>query len=101
MKIISIIGLILAVIGFGLGMYCQIVVMPYCDASSNSLPDGVWMYYHDIKMALGYGALFLGMISVLIGLITAVKKQKTGWIALIIGLISLLFGLLQSTHMFS
>ncbi len=100
MKFLSIIGIVIAIVGVASGLYCQIEYMPKVNQADIFGP-ALWNSYMEDKFMLGTIALFSGIVAVVFGLISGVKKQKTGWIALVLGLISLYFGLLQSTHMFS
>lgn len=105
MKILSIVGLAIAILGLSAGIYCQVEIVPtYNSFNMTTMSDleiPLWRSYGDQKFLFGSIALFAGIIAVIIGLITGIKKQKLGWITLVIGAISLIFGLMQSTHMFS
>ena len=106
MKTIVMIGLILSLIGFAAGVYCQIEILPSYNALDtqydlSGIERDLWRTYGDQKFILGSVALFLGSLAIVFGLIAGIKKQKTGWIAMALGLISFVLGALQSTHMFS
>ena len=106
MKTIGIIGSILASIGFLVGMYCQIEVMPNYNMFAgrfdlSEMDSMLRRSYSDQKFLFGSIALFLGPLAAVMGLIAGIKKQKLGWIALALGLVSFVFGALQTTHMFS
>ena len=106
MKVLSIIGVVLALVGVIIGIYCQVEVVPNFNALNmnfdlDEFQISMWRSYGDQKFLLGSIALFLGAASVVLGLIAGIKKQKIGWIAVGIGLVSFLLGATQSTHMFS
>jgi len=98
MKVLSIIGIVIAVLGVGIAIHCQINVIPLVESTQG---DDLWLYYHDQKMLLGNIAMITGLVSLIAGVIAGIKKQKLGWIAVILGLVSLVLGLSQATHMFS
>lgn len=105
MKTIGVIGLIIGIIGAGIGIYCQIEVVPNYENFANKLDltemERMLLWgYADQKFLLGSLALFTGPLAILLGVISGIKKHKIGWIAVAIGLISLLLGLMQSTHAF-
>ena len=99
MKIVSIIGLVIAIIGISSGLYCQIEYMPKVDQAEIFGPE-LWHSYMEDKFMFGSIALFAGILGVVVGLIAGIKKQMLGWIAVGIGLISFILGAMQSTHMF-
>ena len=99
MKIISIIGIVIALIGLGAGIYCQVEYVPKAD-QEDVFGLELWIMYMDAKFLYGSIALFAGASGLLLGLIGGIKKEKLGWIAVGIGLISTFLGLAQSTHMF-
>ena len=106
MKVLSIIGLMIALIGLGAGIYCQIEIVPnynYFDVKIelSEMERALWRSYGDQKFIIGSVALFLGPLAMIIGLITGIKKQKIGWIALTLGLVSFVLGAMQSTHLFN
>jgi hypothetical protein len=106
MKTIGIIGLILSLIGFAVGVYCQLEILPSYNALDaqydlSEIDRALWRTYGDQKFLFGSIALFLGALASVMGLITGIKKQKIGWLILGLGLISFVLGALQSTHMFS
>lgn len=106
MKTIGIIGLILSLIGFAAGIYCQIEILPSYNALDaqydlTEIDRMLWRSLADQKFLFGSIALFLGALGSMIGLIIGLKKQKLGWLILGLGLISFVLGALQSTHMFS
>jgi hypothetical protein len=106
MKTIGIIGLILSLIGFAVGVYCQIEILPSYNALDaqydlSEIDRALWRTYGDQKFLFGSIALFLGFLGAVIGLVIVIKKQKIGWIAIGFGLISFVLGAIQSTHMFS
>lgn len=98
MKVLSIIAIIIAAAGIGIGLHNQINIIPLLETTEG---DAIWMYYHDMKMLLGNIAMITGLLGIVGGVIAGVKKQKIGWLALILGLGSLIFGLSQATHLFS
>ena len=102
MKILSIIGLVIGVLGSAAGMYNLIEFVPKMSDDSRELfgPE-LWMAYHDEMMMWGYVALAAGTLGIILGVIGGIKKEKIGWIAVLVSLISLFFGLSQATHMFS
>jgi hypothetical protein len=100
MKIVAIIGLVIAIIGISSGIYCQIEYMPKVDQEQIFGPELYYLYMED-KFMFGSVALFAGIGGVLFGTLAGIKKQKLGWVALLIGLISFFLGALQATHMFS
>jgi hypothetical protein len=106
MKILGIIAVILAIVGVLIGLYCQISIVPACDSlfsgSNNSESEMMLLRgLADKKFLFGSLALFLGPISVVMGLIVGIKKIKIGWLAVVLGIVSFVFGALQATHMFS
>ncbi|MDG1477317.1 MAG: hypothetical protein P8Q14_09230 [Vicingaceae bacterium] len=106
MKIIKIIGIILAVAGLLFGMYCQFQILPSFNALDvqydlSELDRALWRSLADQKFVLGSIALFLGALGSVIGLIIGLKKEQIGWIVLGLGLVSFVLGAIQSTHMFS
>lgn len=106
MKTIGIIGVIIATVGFLVGVYCQIEIIPNFESLDaqydlSELNRSQWRNLADQKFILGSVALFLGFLAAVMGLIIIVKKQKIGWIIIGIGLISFILGAIQSTHMFS
>ena len=100
MKILGIIGLIVAVVGISSGLYCQIEYMPKVD-QEELFGRALHMSYMDDKMMFGQIALFAGGLGFILGIISGIKKAKLGWVAAGIGLISTILGLMQATHMFS
>ncbi len=105
MKILSIVALAIAVIGLAIGVYCQMEVVPNYDyffrlTDRSALETMMYRSYGDQKFILGSIALFTGILGVLLGLVTGIKKQKMGWIALLLALVSFVLGAMQSTHMF-
>jgi hypothetical protein len=54
-----------------------------------------------MKFLLGIISLFGGITASLLGLITGIKKQRTGWFAFLISIVPIILGLLQATHVFS
>jgi hypothetical protein len=106
MKTIGIIGLVLAITGFFVGLYCQIEIIPNFNALDsqydlNEMAQAQWRNLADQKFIFGSISLFLGFLAAVSGLIMLIKKQKIGWITIGLGLISFVLGALQSTHMFS
>ncbi len=106
MKVLSIIGALIALVGVSIGIYCQIEVVPNYNALDinfdlDEFQRSMWRSYGDQKFLLGSIALLLGAVSIVLGLIAGIKRQKIGWIAVAIGLVSFLLGAAQSTHMFS
>jgi tetrahydromethanopterin S-methyltransferase subunit E len=100
-KVLAVIGIIISLVGLGVGVYCQLEIVPWCEEGiSESLSNEMFMYYHDMKMILGTVSMAVGFLGSLVGVISAVKKAKIGWIALIPGLVAIILGLMQSTHMF-
>jgi hypothetical protein len=99
MKIVSIIGLVIAVIGISSGLYCQIEYMPKVDQAEIFGPE-LWHSYMEDKFMFGSIALFTGILGLAVGLVAGIKKEKIGWIAVGISLVSFFLGALQSTHMF-
>jgi hypothetical protein len=53
------------------------------------------------KIMGSYICLFGGIVSVILSVITIMKKIALGWIALVISVVGLFIGLLFETHMFS
>jgi hypothetical protein len=106
MKTIGIIGLVLAVVGFLVGTYCQLEIFPMFSALDaqhdlTEIDRLHWRELADQKFILGSIALFLGALAAVVGLVLGLKKQKIGWIAIGLGLISFILGASQSTHLFS
>ena len=101
MKILSIIGLVIAVIGAGAGIYNMIEFVPKnTDEAMSLFGDELWMYYHEQMMMWGNIAMGAGLLGLILGVVGGIKKEKIGWIAVAIGLVSLFLGLSQATHMF-
>jgi len=98
MKVLSIIAIVIAAAGIGIALHNQINIIPLLDSTGG---DSMWRHYHDLKMMLGNIAMISGLISVIAGVFTGIKKQKLGWIGVGLGLVALVFGLAQATHMFS
>lgn len=106
MKILAITGLVLALIGLSIGIYCQVAIMPhynYLEAMDNlsGIDRDMFYAYSDTKFLLGSIALFVGPLAAILGIIAGIKKRKTGWIAAGLGLVSFILGAMQSTHIFS
>ena len=106
MKVLNIVGLVIVIVGLGVGVYCQIEIVPnynYFDVKTDlsDLERELWYSYGDQKFLFGSIALFLGPIGAIIGLITGLKKQTLGWLIFILGLVAFILGAMQSTHMFS
>lgn len=106
MKTLAIIGLVLALIGLSVGVYCQIAIMPHYYALDakydlSGIERDMFYAYSDTKFLLGSIALFIGPLAAILGVIAGIKKQKIGWIALGLALVSFILGAIQSTHMFS
>jgi type IV secretory pathway TrbD component len=105
MKIVSKIGLLIAIIGLIAGVYCQIEIVPtynhFNTVTMSDLEIPIWRSYGDQKFMLGSIALFTGILAAVIGLVGGLKKHKVGWVALFVGVFSLVLGLMQSTHMFN
>ena len=101
MKILSIVGLVIAVIGAGAGIYNMIEFVPKMDdASADLFGPELWMAYHEEMMMWGNVAMGAGLLGLILGVVGGIKKEKIGWIAVAIGLVSLFLGLSQATHMF-
>jgi hypothetical protein len=102
MKIVSIIGLAIAALGAIAGIYNLIEFVPkMTDESAELFGPELWVAYHDEMMMWGNIALGAGLIGLILGVVSGIKKEKIGWVAVAIGLISLFLGLSQATHMFS
>jgi len=102
MKVLSIVGIVIALVGAGAGLYNLIEFVPkMSDDARDLFGRDLWYHYHEQKMMWGYVALGSGTLAILLGAIGGLKKQKLGWVAVAIGLVSLFFGLSQATHMFS
>jgi hypothetical protein len=99
MRLISILALIIAFLSLVAGVYCQLTIVPRCEASS--IHDGYHIYFRDLKFLFGMIALFGGITAALLGIISGIKKEKIGWIAFLISITPIILGLLQATHMFS
>jgi len=105
MKNLSKVGLVIAILGLGAGIYCQLEIVPtynsFNTATMSDIEIPLWRSYGEQKFMFGSIALFAGILAVIIGLITGIKKQKLGWITLVIGGVSFILGAMQSTHMFN
>ncbi|MFN5984777.1 MAG: hypothetical protein ACK476_14630 [Fluviicola sp.] len=110
MKKISIINLILSILFVGIGAYVHFVLEPaasYLEAASNNdyenrLLLNAWLDASDTKMNFGLIALFGGLLSLILGVITAIKlKNVLSFIAILLALFAALAGALHATHMFS
>ncbi len=99
MRIISVLALIIAILSLIAGVYCQLIIVPRCEAAT--IHDAYYVYFRDVKFLLGMIALFGGITAALLGLISGIKKKKIGWIAFLISIAPIILGLLQATHMFS
>ncbi|PLX08259.1 MAG: hypothetical protein C0596_08190 [Marinilabiliales bacterium] len=99
MKILNYLFLVVSLVCAAIGIYNQVEFVPYTELDILSQRD--WLYYHDLSMNLGYFALFGGLIGLIGGIFSIIKKHKIGYITIALALVSLIFGLLQATHMFS
>jgi hypothetical protein len=110
MKKISIINLILSILFVGIGAYVHFVLEPaasYLESASNSDFDNrlllnAWLEASDAKINYGISALFGGLLSLIIGLITAIKlKNLVSYLTILFALLAVLSGAIHATHMFS
>jgi cytochrome c biogenesis protein CcdA len=101
MKILSIVGLVISVIGAGAGIYNMIEFVPkMTDEARDLFGSDLWFAYHEEMMMWGNIAMGAGLLGIILGVVGGIKKEKIGWIAVAIGLVSLFLGLSQATHMF-
>lgn len=106
MKILGIFGLVIALIGAIVGIYCQLEIVPTAEGFGDvfeldEFERIIYHEYHNQKFVLGSIALFSGILALLIGVFPAIKKVKIAWGAIALGLVAFLLGAMQSTHMFS
>lgn len=101
MKILAYIGIGLAAVAIGLGLYNEIEYVPKLGDDQRHLwgPE-LWMHYHDTKMLYGYIEFVVGAVALILGAIAGIKKEKIGWIAAGLGLVGFLLGASHCTHMF-
>lgn len=110
MKKISIINFILSILVIAIGAYVHFVLEPaasYLEAASSSdynnrLLLNAWLEASDTKMNYGLIALFGGLLSLILGVITAIKlKNVLSYISILFALLAALSGAIHATHMFS
>jgi ABC-type antimicrobial peptide transport system permease subunit len=109
MKALSIIGFVIAVLALGAGLYLHFVVAPLADMHEtirfNDYNDvrinQNSMAYINLKVDLGILVMFTGLLSLLLCIYPAIKKNKLAWIGVLFSLISAVIGAAYGTHMFS
>lgn len=110
MKKLSIANFILSILFVGLGAYVHFILEPaasYLEAASssdfeNKLLLNAWLEASDAKINYGIIALFGGLLSLIIGVITAIKlKNILSYLSILFALLAALSGAIHATHMFS
>jgi len=116
MKVLGIIGVTVAVIALGLGMFLQFSVVPEAESAESRMELASTMYgdnYYEnpvyradqdiarSKVPVGEIVLLVGGLAFLLSIVPAIKKQKIAWFGVIVGLATLLLGAAHGTHMFS
>lgn len=114
MKILGKIGFGVSVIALLMGAYLQFFIAPAASSAdvrmeSSMSNDAYWgsldmqmdQALKDAQVDFGMIVLFVGILSFLLCIIPAIKKQKIGIIGAILSLITLLIGAMYGTHMFS
>ena len=110
MKALSIIGLILGVICFAIGMYLQFIIAPGAAMlESATSGEGVSeMAYAvanaalDIKVTVAEVLLLASGVSLLLNIFPFIKiKNKLALVGALLSLVALVIGVIHGTHMFS
>jgi len=109
MKVLSVIGMILAILGLVLGLLNQFSFIPYAatlegiqDAPDSYVNARLWAEAHSFTVFVGEITLLVGGLGFILAGIPAIKiKSKVALIGAILGLVALVLGLAQGTHMFS
>jgi hypothetical protein len=109
MKVLSIIGFIISFLALAAGLYLHFVVAPHADMLEairfNDYNDirinQNSMAYINLKVDLGILVMFTGLLSLLLCIYPAIKKNKLAWIGVLFSLISAVIGAAYGTHMFS
>ena len=113
MKNLAIASLVLGLVALGVGLYCQLEVVPaerslqkislslsYDDPEYRAT-NKLFLEKNDQKNLLGQIALVGSGLGLLVGIFAGIKKAKLGFIGALVSLPGLILGLLQATHMFS
>lgn len=108
MKALAIIGFLIAVLALGAGLYLHFVVAPKAEVAESTLfssfdagVNQASFRLMELKVNLGILVLFSGLLSLLVCIYPAIKKNKLAWLGVLFSLISAVIGAAYGTHMFS
>lgn len=108
MKVLAIIGFLISILALGAGLYLHFVIAPQAEVAESmifsSYDAGVnqaSFRLMELKVNLGILVLFTGLLSLLVSLYPAIKKNKLAWVGVLFSLISAVIGAAYGTHMFS
>jgi hypothetical protein len=109
MKALAIIGFIISFLALAAGLYLHFVIAPHADMLEtirfndyNDIRiDQNSTAYLNLKVDLGILVMFSGLLSLLLSIYPAIKKNKLAWVGVLFSLISAIIGAAYGTHMFS
>ena len=116
MKILGIIGTSLGIIAAISGAYLQFSLIPAAITADRNIDRAIdsygSMYFGSPQHHLDIAAMSaktdfaivvmgIGLLSFLLSIVPAIKKQKLAWIGVGIGIVTFFLGAAHGTHMFS
>lgn len=112
MKILGIIGTSLGIIAAISGAYLQFSLIPAAKTADRNIDSYGSMYFGSPQHHLDIAAVSaktdfaivvmgIGLLSFLLSIVPAIKKQKLAWIGVGIGIVTFFLGAAHGTHMFS
>jgi ABC-type sugar transport system substrate-binding protein len=116
MKVLAYISVAIGTVALALAVYLYFVVAEnaaIAQLNSDRMPTLIGESYYgsqaqqddldamSLKTNTGVIVFFAGILTTVLALVPAIKKQKAAWIGVVFGLVAFVIGALYGTHMFS
>ncbi len=116
MKVLAYFSVAIGTVALALAVYLYFVVAEnaaIAESNSDMMPKLIGESYYgsqaqqddldamSLKTNTGVIVFFAGILTVVLALVPAIKKQKAAWIGVVFGSVAFVIGALYGTHMFS